>query len=168
MRRRLCCISVTSLVYIVGQILSTGLLGTSIAHYSADMFDTERAHLLDKKMRKLFHKLFRRKLKVPPRSTLSLSTQVSRPNIFPRVLNQDEGIIVDGVLEWPMWSKRCPSHFYYAILVTSLEPTDDERCLCVFKWNWISLQRQCMANIRTTKINNPAAHPKEVLWESKG
>jgi hypothetical protein len=62
--------------------------------------------VLGKVARKFVNKWFRRKLKIPPKSSLSLNTQVSRPNIFPNVLNLDEGIVVDGVLEWPMWSKN--------------------------------------------------------------
>ncbi len=46
-----------------------------------------------------------RKIHIPKDSSLSLSTQVSRPNIFPNIFNQEDGFIVDAVIEWPLWCK---------------------------------------------------------------
>lgn len=47
--------------------------------------------------------LRRRRIHIPADSVLSLSSQVSRPNIFPNIFNQGDGFIVDAVIEWPIW-----------------------------------------------------------------
>lgn len=69
--------------------------------------DDERAaaHLFNKKTKRLLLKLFRRRIKIPEHSSLSLSTQVSRPNFFPGLFKQEDGIITDAVVEAPCWGK---------------------------------------------------------------
>jgi hypothetical protein len=62
-------------------------------------------NIFNKKTRKLLLKLFRRRIKIPEKSSLSLATQVSRPNIAPGIFNQEDGIIIDAVVEFPMWCK---------------------------------------------------------------
>lgn len=63
------------------------------------------AHIFNKKARRLLLRLFRRRIKIPAKSSLSLATQVSRPNIFPGIFNQEDGFITDAVIEFPMWRK---------------------------------------------------------------
>ncbi|XP_035708990.1 uncharacterized protein LOC118436055 [Folsomia candida] len=61
------------------------------------------AHIFNKKTRRLLLRLFRRRIKIPEKSSLSLATQVSRPNIFPGLFNQEDGFITDAVVEVPLW-----------------------------------------------------------------
>ncbi|CAL8133867.1 unnamed protein product [Orchesella dallaii] len=51
----------------------------------------------------VLRKFLRRKMYLPEDSSLTFTSQVSRPNIFPNIFNQGEGFIVDAVVEWPIW-----------------------------------------------------------------
>lgn len=54
----------------------------------------------------LIRRIIRRKIYIPEDSTLELTSQVSRPNIFPNIFNQGEGFIVDAVVEWVLNCKH--------------------------------------------------------------
>jgi len=58
----------------------------------------------------LLRKFLKRKMHIPEDSSLSFTSQVSRPNIFPNIFNQGEGFIVDAVVEWPLWCKPVVHH----------------------------------------------------------
>lgn len=53
----------------------------------------------------VLQKIIKRKIHIPKDSSLTLTSQVSRPNIFPNIFNQGDGFIVDAVVEWPIWCK---------------------------------------------------------------
>ncbi|CAG7831464.1 unnamed protein product, partial [Allacma fusca] len=48
-------------------------------------------------------KIFWKKLNIPEGSSLSLAIQVSRPDILPGIFFQGDGIVLDAVIEVPLW-----------------------------------------------------------------
>ena len=50
-------------------------------------------------------KIFGKRLKIPEGSSISLAVQVSRPDVMPGLFFQGDAIVMDAVLETPMWCK---------------------------------------------------------------